>query len=279
MTLLPVLALGRFGDVLLADRFLYIPSAGFALLAAQGVAWVNDRGVPDGRRRALAAVALVAVVLLGAQSLNRCRVWKDDHTLFGDMLRTSPASALVRNNLGLALYEQGDYEAALEEFRLAVSLGEGYALAHNNLASALERTNRLRPALAEYLLALEIAPGLMEASVNAGNLMVRLGRPREGFSLLETTVQAHPRSAPVLYSMASALEFAGRDDEALDYLERTMQADPGHAESRYLLGKIRYEQGRLGEAAEAMGRFLELWQGAEDEHTAAARRIIEEATK
>jgi len=276
ITLLPVLALGRFGDVLLADRFLYVPSVGLALLAAWGVAWAVERGVPAGRRRASIAVTLVIVVLFGALSLNRSKVWKEDLTLFNDMVRTSPTSALVRNNLGLALYARGEYARATEEFRLAVSLGGDYALAHNNLASALERSGQYREALAEYLAALEIAPELMEATVNAGNLAVRLGRPREGFALLEKVVRAYPRSPAVLYSMASALDFAGSDDQALEYVERTLRVEPNHAESHYLLGKILYEQGRVEEAAEAMGFFLELWQGTEDEHTAAARRIVEE---
>jgi tetratricopeptide (TPR) repeat protein len=277
VSLLPVLALGRFGDVLLADRFLYIPSIGLALLAGRAVARWAGTEAPAPRRRALAATALLILGVLAVQSASRCRVWKDDLTLFRDMLRTSPASALVRNNLGLALYARGEYAQAIEEFRVAVALAGDYALARNNLASALERTGRPREALAEYLAALEIAPALMEAGVNAGNLLVRLGRPAEGFGLLEAALRDNPRSVAALNSMAGALEFAGRDDEALDYVERIASIDPSHAESRYLLGKIRYEQGRLEEAAAAMRQFLGRWAGGENEQTAAARRVVDEA--
>jgi len=91
------------------------------------------------------------------------------------MLRTSSESALVRYNMGLVLYRAGNYEQAIEEFRLATELAEGYALAHNNLAAALEREGRLREALVQYQEALSFAPELMEARANAGSLMVRLG--------------------------------------------------------------------------------------------------------
>jgi tetratricopeptide (TPR) repeat protein len=274
--LTPVLALGRFGDVLLADRFLYLPSVGLALLAARGAAWVARGGAPARWRRPLAVAALVVLAALGAATWSRCRVWKDDLTLFSDMVRTSPASALVRNNLGLSLYSRGEYAAATEEFRLATELAGDYSLAHNNLAAALEREGDLYGALAEYREALSIAPGLMEASANAGNLLVRLGRPDEGLALLHDVVREYPRSAPALYALAGALDVLGRGEEAMPYLERARQADPSHAPTWYLWGKVLHEQGRRAEAAQSMRRFLELWDEGEGEHTAAARRIVSE---
>jgi Flp pilus assembly protein TadD len=271
--LLPVLAFGRFGDVLLADRFLYLPSVGLAVLAARLVDPVLARvsWTPLARRVAVAGAALL--VVLGGLSFKRTLVWRDDRTLFSDMLRTSPSSALVRNNLGLSLYKSGEFDRASEQFRLAVELSPGYALAHNNLAAALEREGRLEQAQAHYRQALELAPGLAEAGANAGNLLVRLGRPAEGLALLRELVELHPRSANVLYALADALNRTGRTEEALPLAEQVRKIDSRHASAHYLLGKIHHERGEGAAAADSMRRFLELWTD-EGEHADAARRII-----
>jgi tetratricopeptide (TPR) repeat protein len=269
VSLLPVLAFGRFGDILLADRFLYIPSVGLALLIAL---WI-----PAIPFRRVAAVGMIALLLcVGTLSARRCLVWSDDYTLFSDMARTSPHSALVRNNLGLAHYHRGEYGRAVGEFRAAIALSPSYSLAHNNLAAALELTGDYEGALASYLEALRLAPALVEAGANGGNLLVRMGRTAEGLHLLREIVSRHPRSAVALYALADALDRTGRPDEALPLLERANSADPGHAETYYLFGKIYAEQGRRDEAAAAMRRFLELWK-KEGKHAEAARRIISDA--
>ena len=275
--LTPVLTLGRFGDVLMADRFLYIPSAGLALSVALAAAWLRRGAIPAAAWKAVACAGLVAGLLLAGASWRRSLVWRDDLTLFRDMARTSPESALVRNNLGLALYHRGEFAGAVAEFRLATRLGDRYALAHNNLAAALERNGALEEALVEYRRALEIAPGLFEASANVGNLMVRLGHRGEGLALLRWVVDEHPRSAPALYALASALDFAGRSPEAMPYLERARAADEDHAQTWYLLGKIHHEGGRDEEAVRCLRRFLELWPTSDDTHAASARRVIREA--
>jgi len=100
-----------------------------------------------------------------------------------------------------------------------------------------------------------------------------------GFYLLSEQVSKHVK---VVQSGQGADEvFAGYhwyppmlecDDPLASY--SAVFFDRDHTESHYLLGKIHHEQGRAAEAAAEMGRFLDLWEGGEDEHTSAARRII-----
>ncbi len=274
--LAPVLAFGRFGDVLMADRFLYLPSVGLALLVARFTATFVERdgfGLPPRR---LLAAGLVLVLALGGLSLRRTLVWHDDFRLFSNMARTSPGSALVRNNLGLSLYRAGEYPPAQQEFRLAVELSPGYALAHNNLAAALERQGDAEGALVHYREALELAPGMVEAGANAGNLLVRLGRVDEGLDFLRRLAAIHDSSPAVLYALAEGLDHSGRSDEAFPLVERVRELDPKYPSAHYLLGKIQFARGDQQGAASAMRQFLVLWN-EEGEYAAAARRIVAEA--
>ena len=80
VSLAPVLALGRFGDVLLADRFLYIPSAGLALLLPMLA--VSDT-VPAGKRWHEPFVTLLNVEFVDTGFNAR---WEYFHCGCGDIL-------------------------------------------------------------------------------------------------------------------------------------------------------------------------------------------------
>ncbi len=270
-SLAPVLAFGTFGDVLLADRFLYIPSVGLSLLLARGVASTLRWSVPFGRVALASASAIVAVfgLLAGARSL----VWKDDLALFRNMAETSPRSAMVRCNLGLAYYHRGDYARAREEFQAAIDIVPSYALAHNNLAAGFERDGDLVAALRSYEAALRYAPRQLETQVNVANLMTRLGREREGLARLRDLVEHHPRYVPALYAYAEALYRDGRSEESIGILIRASRIEPRYPHAHYLLGKIHLETGRPREAVAAMRRFLDLWTEG-GVWAEAARRVI-----
>ncbi len=287
IALLPVFAFGSFGDVLLADRFLYLPTAGLAVLLARLIAAQLDEAAPATAgaaspwrsllawrpARLLPAAGVAIVVILAGLTVARAAVWRDERTLFTVMARSSPASAMVRCNLGLALYRNGDYGPAKDEFRESIRLVPSYALAHNNLAAALEREGKLEAALAEYLEALRLAPLQLESRVNAGSVLVRLGRPIEGLAILTDAVRRAPRYVPGLYALADARSRTGRPDDALARLDEALAIDPAYPNAYYLRGKILFERGERVAAAEAMRRFLSLWE-EEGPFDDAARQVI-----
>jgi tetratricopeptide (TPR) repeat protein len=275
ISLAPVLTFGTFGDVLMADRFLYIPSVGLCLLAARcAAACFEAEAARRARRRVrTAAAAATCVLVLGVASGARAMVWTDDLRLFTRMAGTSPDSAMVRCNLGLALYNKGQFTAAKEEFLNAIRLLPTFPMAHNNLAAALEREGKLEEALAAYERALRIAPLQIESRINAASLRVRLGDPERGVEELRAFVISRPRYTPALYAYAEALDRIGRQDEALSWARRILTIDPAYASAHYLEGKILAQRGETKQAAAAMRRFLELWH-EEGIHADAARRVI-----
>ena len=61
-----------------------------------------------------------------------------------------PNSPQVHNNLGNALHDKGDLAGAITEYRTAISQQPNYPLAHNNLGSALREKSDLEGAIAEF---------------------------------------------------------------------------------------------------------------------------------
>lgn len=273
VTLTPVTAFGAFGDVIMADRFVYIPSVGAALVFGAALAGLARTG---SRNRRLAVLLTVAVVVVfTGMSRGRTLLWKDDVTLFERAVRTSPDSAMLRCNLGFALYERGEYARARSHLRHAIALEPSYGMAHNNLAACLEREGRWKEALFHYREAFRGSPDLFEARANAGSLMSRRGDP-EGLEVLREVVRSHPGHPAMRYALAEALYRQGRVDRAISHLERAAKSDPDYPNVHYLFGKIRFEQGRYEESARAFRRFLQRWN-AEDDYRRWARSLIDRA--
>ena len=91
----------------------------------------------------------------------------------------SGSEAERHNQAGIALYDQEQYPAAIEEFMKAIALEPDNGLYHSNLAVAYQEANQPELALAEYQKAVEIDPGDTTALLNLGHLYASLGQEEE----------------------------------------------------------------------------------------------------
>lgn len=148
VTLVPVLRLGAFGDVLHADRFLYIPSIGIVLFA--GAAWraLLRHTSASSLRRVGPLLAVLYLLGMAGASLAHARYWRSDLHLFARLRQTSPESAYIRYNLGNALAREGQLVAAARAYDEALQLGVRHSRARTNLGITLLRLGRHAEALA-----------------------------------------------------------------------------------------------------------------------------------
>lgn len=110
--------------VLLAERTLFLPSVGVALLAGAVADWALRAAGAHSRRLALApAVAFLALVVAGAwRSAERQRVWRDNETLFASGVVDAPLSYRAHYSWGGQLFETGRYAEGEREVRIAIKL-------------------------------------------------------------------------------------------------------------------------------------------------------------
>lgn len=144
-----------------AERYLYIPSAGFCLLLGY---WIFRAGEHPRYRRAAAAFAIVIVALYALFTYQRQAVWKDDLSLWGDTSIKSFSHPLPHSNYGLALSNAGDSEGALREYKIALSPGmndspRGKAVTANNVGLEYLQMERYPEAEKWFLKALEFDKG------------------------------------------------------------------------------------------------------------------------
>lgn len=106
----------------LADRFLYLPMTGVAFMLAGALMLVAPQ---KNRWRLVMAVLAFALVPLAVLNVRRQAVFASSVALWRDTARVSPFSNTAANNLGYALLDTGDFEAALVSFQRAWDLTGG----------------------------------------------------------------------------------------------------------------------------------------------------------
>jgi tetratricopeptide (TPR) repeat protein len=95
----------------------------------------------------------------------------------------------------LTLERQGDYDAALTSYRLALRDSPNEPKIHINMAIAFSRTGRLDEAIRSYRRALEIAPDLSGAHYGLAYLLIKRDERDEAAIHLEAFLARPPKGA------------------------------------------------------------------------------------
>ncbi len=98
------------------------------------------------------------------------------HEMYLEALRENPGSPLIRFNEGNALYQNQEFERALEAYRDAIESGDT-ALAEGawyNLGNSLFRQQQLDASLEAYKQALRINPGDLDAKHNLERVLEQI---------------------------------------------------------------------------------------------------------
>ncbi|MGQ0793944.1 MAG: tetratricopeptide repeat protein [Deltaproteobacteria bacterium] len=144
----------------LAERYLYIPSAGFCLLLGYLITEAALRFRSDKLIPALAIIIALPYFLL---SWHRQEVWSADLQLWADASAKSPYHALTHTNYGVALKNAAMPKEAEREFLIALSpdvtdTNEGRAVTANNLGVLYLEREDYRRAEKWFNKAVEFSP-------------------------------------------------------------------------------------------------------------------------
>lgn len=142
----------------LAERYLYLSTAGFGLFLAALAARLS----PEYRKPAFAAAAALLVVY-AAGTVNRNRVWENDVTLWSDVVAKSPGNIYGHFELANAYLSAGDRMSAMAGYRKVLELNPAVAQAHYNMGVIYLQESLLEEAASSFITVLRIDPGHKEA--------------------------------------------------------------------------------------------------------------------
>jgi tetratricopeptide (TPR) repeat protein len=246
----------------MADRYAYVPFIGLFLMLTWAAAGVFQS--EDFSWIASATLSTVAVLALALVTHRQIRYWSSDAELWSHalevtadnslahrklgwslMVSNQPAEALphLREaaaiaptdptnhiNLGLCLDANQQRDAAIEEYRKAISLTsdpEQLASAYTDLGVDYEGAGNYSEAHASYNRALQLNPKLFNAYFDRGLLLEKEGKIEEAVADYRQSVGLQPTVQGYL-QLTRALQTLNRMAEAREFYEKARQlaSDP-----------------------------------------------------
>jgi tetratricopeptide (TPR) repeat protein len=181
-------------DVIYEHR-LYLPGVGAVISFSAFVFYGKERlGVKVSPLVFTCVLLLFTVVPLSIAAYNRNFIWRDEITLWEDVVRKSPEKARGHYNLGTAYDKEGMTDKAMAEYKRAIRLNPGYADAHYNLGLAYHEQGRTDEAIEEYRKTIKFEPDYAKAHNNLGVAYARLGLTEEAVREFGIALRLEPDS-------------------------------------------------------------------------------------
>jgi Flp pilus assembly protein TadD len=168
--------------------------------------------------------------------------------IFTEALVRSPASAVLNNDLGRALNNQGDLKGAERAFLNAIELDASYVDAFANLGHVLRSLQRVAEAESAFQQALRLDDSHLRALQGLGILCLSEQQPAQAAGFFARASKAQPDDPRVWGQLGAACQRAGDSVAAEDAYKRSLNLDANDPETRLNHGITLQELDRLDEA-------------------------------
>jgi Flp pilus assembly protein TadD len=256
------------------EHRLYLPMFGFALAASH----LLSRFAPGRPVWALALSASV-IAALGAATVLRNQTWRDEVTLWEDVVAKSPQDHRAHYHLGGALVAAGRYPEADLHFSETLRLRPDFSAAHNGLGMSLEARGEIDRAIFHYSEALRIGEHLRAGGgvvpdeavvrVNLALALGRRGRTDEAVEHFTEALRIHPDYAKAHYGLGNLLARRGEIEPAVPHFAEALRIQPDYAAARLDLATAFLQLGRPERAADQYRELLRF-----DPENATARQNL-----
>ncbi|XP_076435323.1 protein O-mannosyl-transferase TMTC4-like [Babylonia areolata] len=217
----------RVGFVI-AERNLYLPSAGFCLLVSLGA--VRLSSYAHLRQIVGAGLSLLCVMFV-ARCVHRSQHWRAELPLYSEGEKVCPLNGKVHYNIAKLQADRGETDYAIQKYRLAIELNPEYDQAMNNLANILkDRGDNLE---AETLLtkAVTINPVFAAAWMNLGIVQASLKKYDQSETSYRTAISHRHNYPDCYYNLGNLYLDQKRHQEALLAWHNATRLKPQHHNS------------------------------------------------
>lgn len=170
-----------------------------------------------------------------------------------------PDDPETQNNLGLALQDAGEIEAAVAAYRHALKVEPNNAEVWNSLGTAQHDLGAIDDAIASYKNALKINPAYAIGHKNIGISYQERGMQEHAITSYRRALEIQPDYAEVYWNLGVTLGSLGQLDDALASHRRALEIKPDYlpAKRSFLAALLYHPEITVEELFENLTRFAE----------------------
>jgi tetratricopeptide (TPR) repeat protein len=218
-----VLQFVQFGEVLMADRYLYIPCLGIWLPI---VYYLYEAIGQKGKEIVVSIILCVVALVFLFATQKRNNIWLSELAFWQSVTDTFPESSVAQSSVGGVYMKQGDYAEALDHIQKAVTLDDKNYKAWYNL----------------------------------GVLHLRRGKYKEAEDALDRCIAINEYSK-ALFSRALLFQQTGQYLRALNDINKVLEKEPNNARAYYVKGSCEDEDGDYQQAIGSFNKAIEYGDG------------------
>ena len=198
---------------LIFEHRTYLPSVGFFMILTVGIyqlMWQKNKKIALG----------LIFLIIGTNSFatyQRNKVWKNEGTLWNDVIAKSPNKArpyLCRGNYYKNLKRNRE---ALSDFTKSISLNPAYIEPYNNKGTTLYNEGLLTEALSYLNYAIENSPDYTEAYINKGIVLATQKKYSKALENFNRAIEIEPNNADIYINRSlTYLNMGDKNKSCLD---------------------------------------------------------------
>lgn len=212
INLILVLQFVPFGEVLTADRYLYLPLIGIGIVIVSLISL---------NQKQLKYISFILLFVLGGLSFARTSVWKNSIFLYSDILKKYPHSFVALNSLGAEYMLNKQYNLAMPYLNSAINENTNYYKGYYNRGLLYAQTNRFDRALADFNKAIELNK-YPKAYVARANVYYALKDFSKAMADAETVLKTDATNIKANFVIATCYDDLNQLDKALPYYNKAI---------------------------------------------------------
>jgi tetratricopeptide (TPR) repeat protein len=173
-------------------------------------------------------------------------------------LRLSPYFSKARYNLAQALIFKGNYDEAVEQYKIYADRDINNIALYQDLARLLVEEGRFSDAAEQFQKVLVADPNSVEILANLGFALAQAEKNDQAVEYYYQALQIDPNNTLVHGRLALALAAVGKIDESIEHCRIVLAAHPDDVEMHNNLGILLQIKGKLDEAAESFKKALQI---------------------
>ncbi len=228
--------------------------------AEEGTKGARWRGRKQNTPVALGVIlsaTLAILATLTALSWRQTSLWADNENLWRHTISVTTENALADYQLAGTLIERNHLQEAIPILKEALRIVPKDPEVLYSLANLYYRRGQFEEALNDYRLSLRYG-NKAEAHCNLGSTLYHLGRREEASDEYREAIKARPGYVNAHYNLGRVLIELGSGGEGVDELRKALKLNPSSSKARHELGKFLYQQGQRKEGIEEMNGAVDL---------------------
>jgi tetratricopeptide (TPR) repeat protein len=163
---------------------------------------------------------------------------------FKTALLFDPTDVNVHNSLGVCYAVLGDFSKAIKEFKEAIRLSPEEIMPMYNAGLSYQLMGKKTKALQHFIKSGSLGENLFEIDFQTGKLLLELEKPEEGRIYIEKALKLKPESSIALFYLGEIFTATGMLDEAEAAYNKAIKINPNDAASLSSLGLLYQDNGR-----------------------------------